>query len=108
MEIQGTAYWAAYAISQGYDPTTWTVPATVPVYVENDSNTQIGTATLTQQPDGTITLDAVIQSQYVRWARVRPYAVAALDGGSPETVTAVGIWETAPDPALPQYTVVTP
>lgn len=108
MEITGTAYEAAYAVSQGLDPTTWVVPATVPVYVESDTGTQIGTATLTQATDGTVTADCVIDEQYARWTRIRPYLGAGLDGGSPETITSVGVYETSPDPNLQPYTVVTP
>lgn len=108
MEITGVAYRAAYAVEQGLSPTGWDVPATVPVYVEDDELTQIGSAALTQDPDGTVNSDAVIDEQYARWTHIRPYMIAILDNGAPDTVLRVGIFQTSPDVDQPTYTVVTP
>lgn len=108
MEIIGVAYRAAYAVQQGLSPTDWTVPATVPVYVEDDELTQIGSAALTQDTDGTVNADAVINEQYARWTHIRPYVIAILDNGNPDAVLRVGLFQASPDPDQSTYTVVTP
>ena len=108
MEITGTAYRAAYAVEQGLSPTTWQVPSTAPVFVENDDSTQIGTATLTVDTDGTVNADCVIGAHYARWTIIRPFLGATLDDGSPQTLLRIGIYPTSPDPDLPAYTVVAP
>lgn len=109
MHITGTAYRGAYGASQGLDPTTWIVPTTpVDMTVSLDDGSPIGTATLTQDTDGTITADAEIDDIYRRWTTTRPYLAVQLNGGTPDTVLYAGIVRTSNDPDLPPWTEITP
>jgi len=109
VHITGTGYRAAYAISQGADPTTWVVPTSpVDMTVSLDDGTPIGTATLTQETDGTITVDSEIDEVYRRWTRTRPYLAVEMDEGTPNTALFAGIVDASDDPDLPPWTEVTP
>lgn len=109
MHIQGTAYRGAWGVSQSLDPTTFIVPTDpVDMTVSLDDGTPIGTATLTQDTDGTITADCEIDDVYRRWTRTRPFLSVALDDGNPQTVLYAGIVAASDDPDLPEWTEVTP
>lgn len=109
MHITGIAYRGAFGVEQDVDPTTWIVPTDpVDMTVSLDDGTPIGTATLTQDTDGTINVDSEIDDVYRRWTRTRPFLAVDLDGGDPSTVLYVGIVAESIDPDLPGWTEVTP
>lgn len=109
MNITGTAYRGAYGVEQGVDPTTWIVPTDpVDMTVSLDDGSPIGTASLTQEQDGTITLSADIDEAYRHWVTRRPYLAVYLDGGDPNTVLYAGVVSASVDPDLPGWTEVQP
>jgi hypothetical protein len=107
VHITGTAYRGEFGVSQGIDPIIWIVPTTpVDLTVSLDDGSPIGTATLTQAADGTITVDAQVDEVYRRWTHTRAYLAVELDGGDPDTVLFAGIVIDTEDPDLPPWTEV--
>jgi hypothetical protein len=108
MHIQGTAFRAAFGATYGINPTAWSVPATVPFTVNYDTSAPIGTATLTQAEDGSITVDVVLAETNRPLTAARPYLGVCLYGGSPtNTVMCVGLIPHTNDSQLPPWSEVT-
>jgi hypothetical protein len=106
MHIVGTAYRAEFGATRTppIDPLTWVVPATVDLTIEYDEGTPLGTATLTRDAQGTITVDvANVGDQYRRWLRIRPYLSVQVVGN---VVTCVGALTSSlnQDPDLTPWT----
>lgn len=109
MHITGTAYRGDYGTSQGIDTSTWIIPTDpVDMTVSLDDGSPIGTATVTRETNGDITIDAEIDDVYRRWTRTRPYLALDLDGGDPDTILFAGVVVDTEDPDLPPWTEVVP
>jgi len=106
VHIQGVAYRGVYGAAQGIDPTTWTVPATVALYI----GVQVisDAANLTQDTDGTIHVDVVFDETYRHWAQRRPYLWPILGGANADVVEGVQLVTGVPDSGLTPWTEVTP
>lgn len=101
MHITGVAFRGTFGAGQSTDPTTWSVPATVPFTIDYDVESPIGTATLTQTEDGSITVDVVIDEANRVDAEARPYLGVCLYGAQPtNTVMCAGLLAKTNDPHL--------
>lgn len=104
MHIQGTAFRGEFGTAQGMAPDSWTVPPTVPLTVNYDMTTPLGTASLIQAEDGTITVDVTFDESYRTTATAHPYLGVCLVGGAPtNTVSTVALLAATNDPQLPAW-----
>lgn len=105
MQLTGIAYRGPFGATQGVDPATWLVPATVDVYIGVQP---VGSAALTQDVDGTVNVVATIDDIYKRWTQTRRYLNVTLGGVDADTVDAISIDTSSPDPDQPQWADTTP
>jgi hypothetical protein len=105
VQITGIAYEAAYGSTVGVDTTTWILPTDpVPMTVELDLSSPIGTATLTLDGDNNLVAVCTITERFRHWANTRPYLAVGLDAGTPPTVTCIGLSPATDDPGQPGWT----
>lgn len=104
MQITGIAYRGAFGTLVGVDTTAWVLPTEpVPMTVELDTTNPIGAATVSLDNDNNLVAVCVITDRYRRWTNTRPYLTVALDSGSPQTVTCIGITPATADPDQPGW-----
>lgn len=103
MHIQGVAYRGAFGVSQGVDPSTFDVAATAPLQIGTEV---LCSASLSQAPDGTVSVDATFAESFRRWTRTRPFLHAVWDGGAPNTLVCVELVAAVDDPDQSEWTEV--